>query len=176
MVTKTAPDTTEKSRVRRPTLAGDRDVSQRSKKAVGQPVRSTAKPSEEPTETNEYGVDLTTFVTAWESSDNPDEVYQKLVDFAKKANRQPMPKPIIIARAAKYRKNGVKLKKFKTGRPMPKTDVASANDLINRIRAAQGDIVLTASPNPQAAPPVIPEEYVKEAMKRLLGSGLVKLA
>jgi hypothetical protein len=169
----------EKTRVRRPTTTGDREVPQRSRKASGQPVGKTTKSSEEarqevPQEANEYGVDLHTFVTAWESSENPDEVYQKLEDVAKVANRQPMPKPIIIARAAKYRKAGIKLKKFKTGRPMPKADVFEANRLIDQIRTLKGEVPLPPPAATLAATPAIPEEYVREAMRRLLATGMFR--
>jgi hypothetical protein len=72
----------------------------------------------------EYGISQTKFVETWESSNSPEEVAEKLE----------MPKPVVIARASKYRKAGVKLKKMgkKSRRSI---DVEALNRMIDEMRA-----------------------------------------
>src|SRR5205807_5198562 len=51
----------------------------------------------------QYDVTAEQFVRAWQTSETAQEV----------ADRLKMPKPIVLARASAYRKDGVKLKKLK---------------------------------------------------------------
>jgi hypothetical protein len=68
-----------------------------------------------------YDVTPTRFIEAWESSETVSEVSTKLG----------MPGPIVHSRAAYYRKQGVKLKKFQSR--SKKLDVDSLNQKIEQL-------------------------------------------
>lgn len=70
----------------------------------------------------EYNVSPEEFIRVWESSETSDEV----------AKRLKMPKPIVNARAAGYRKNGVRLKKMRRGSNKG-LDVDRLNRIIEKI-------------------------------------------
>lgn len=73
-----------------------------------------------------YDITPEEFVTAWNSSKNAGEVADKLG----------MPKPLVLARASKYRKAGVKLKEMKRGSGR-RLDVEGLNRLIAELEAKQ---------------------------------------
>jgi hypothetical protein len=104
-------------------------------------ARSTQSPEE-------YGVSAETFIAFWEGSDNADEALEKIRAHGQGLGYPPMPKPIMIARAAKYRSKGVVLRRFKPTLPgPPELDVAGLNDIISKIKAGA-----PLPPAPQAAP------------------------
>lgn len=71
-----------------------------------------------------YDVPPERFVVAWNTSDSAQQA----------ADALGMPRSVVIARAAKYRQAGVKLKGMKRGR-RPKLDV----DALNRLLAEVGE-------------------------------------
>ncbi len=68
----------------------------------------------------QYGVSDTSFCTTWQTSNSAGEV----------ANRLNMPKNIVLARSAVYRKKGVDLKKMPRQNPR-KLDVQKLNEEIH---------------------------------------------
>lgn len=70
----------------------------------------------------EYNVTPEQFVMAWEASASAQECADKLK----------MPKPIVLARASSYRKDGINLKKMKRG--VNGLNIGQLNDLIDTIR------------------------------------------
>lgn len=68
---------------------------------------------------NRYEVSSEDFVKTWQSSNTAQEVSEKLK----------MPKSIVLARSAGYRKAGVKLKKMERNNPR-KLDVSALNTLV----------------------------------------------
>jgi hypothetical protein len=75
---------------------------------------------------NKYNVSAADFVRAWESSTDAAEVAAKLG----------MPRPLVNARAADYRRMGVKLKKLKRSNSR-RLDVEALNKLTQPHPAAQ---------------------------------------
>jgi hypothetical protein len=73
----------------------------------------------------QYDVSPEAFIRAWQTSQTPQEV----------ADRLKMPKPIVLARASKYRREGVTLKKMKKG-PKRTLDVPALNLLIRELDVA----------------------------------------
>lgn len=117
---------------------------------------------EKPVERSEYGVDRRTFIIAWESSDTTDEVYEKLAAASRALSLEPMPLPIILARAAGYRRSGLDLKKFKPGRRPDAEDLKSAQELLADIRAKQ-------APTPKVDKALV-DAVVEELIRRLRGT------
>jgi hypothetical protein len=76
----------------------------------------------ENSERKKYGVTPAEFIVAYSTSETAQEVSEKLK----------MPVPIVVARAATYRKNGVRLKKLRR-RISRRVDVAELNSLIDRL-------------------------------------------
>lgn len=76
----------------------------------------------------EYNVTAEEFVAIWEASSSSQEV----------SERTGMPVPIVNARASKYRKSGVKLKKMRKGVP-PSIQVDELNKIVDEVRATQGE-------------------------------------
>lgn len=86
----------------------------------------------EKAERKQYNVSSTEFVQAWEEANSAQEVSDKL----------DMPKNIVLARSAVYRKRGVKLKKMPRNNPR-KLDVDFLNSLTqngqsNEVEEVQG--------------------------------------
>lgn len=82
-------------------------------------VEVNEAPAKEKKSRKKYGVDATTFVTAWQGANSVQEVADKLN----------MPKNIVQARYSLYKKDGVNLKKMERKSPK-KLDVAALNELI----------------------------------------------
>jgi hypothetical protein len=72
-----------------------------------------------------YDVTAEEFVRAWQQSSSVDEV----------AERLKMPKPIVLARASKYRQQGVKLKEVRRGNKG--LDVDTLNAIIDELARDQ---------------------------------------
>jgi hypothetical protein len=70
----------------------------------------------------DYSVPAEDFIRAWQSASSAQEV----------ADRLKMPKPIVLARAANYRKAGVHIKKMPR-RSNRRLDVAALNKLIEQL-------------------------------------------
>src|SRR5947209_7670873 len=70
----------------------------------------------------EYNVSPQDFCRVWETSETPQEV----------ADRLNMPRPIVLARASFYRKQGVRLKKMKR-KTKRSLDVNGLNQMITEI-------------------------------------------
>jgi hypothetical protein len=87
-------------------------------------------------ERTDYGIDRDTFITAWESNDYIEDVHEELAKLSRERGLEPMPKAIILSRASQYRRAGIDLKKYPTGRRP--TDVDAANELVARLRAKRG--------------------------------------
>ena len=82
----------------------------------------------------DYGIPPETFAAAWQLSENLTEAHGRLAAIAKAIGRKPMPKPIMMARAARYRKQGRPLKKFPPGpRPRPRSTYDAVKELIDKI-------------------------------------------
>ena len=112
----------------------------------------------------EYGVDQRTIIHAWETCKTVEEVEQTLAEPSRAAGLPPMPKPIILARASGYRKQGVNLRKFKPGRKSRQVD--EMNRFIADIRA--GKPVDLPKPQRVAAPPAVDQERVMRTVKEML--------
>lgn len=120
----------------------------------------------------DYGIDQWAFVACWQSSDTVDEVCVKLADLAAKAGRDPMPKPVVLARAASYRSSGIHLKMMKreNGRSL---DVKGLNELIEKIdqarsrgedlSALQNSTTVSSEPAPPETP--APTQKVSEMFR-----------
>lgn len=129
-----------------------------------------AKPEAEDGGRKDYGIDRRTFIIAWVSSESVDEVHEKLAERAREMNLDPMPKPVILARASHYRDVGLKLPKFRPGRKVASVD--EDNELIAEILA--GKKVEMEKAARQASPPRVETDVVKgnvaELIKKLPGS------
>jgi hypothetical protein len=86
-----------------------------------QPKDEAEQPPKKASRT-EYNVSPEEFVRAWQTSETAQEVADKLK----------MPKPIVLARASGYRKDGIHLKKMKRG-PKRALDVDALNRLIEQL-------------------------------------------
>ncbi len=81
-------------------------------------------PNKKAAQRADYNVSPEDFIRAWQSSETAQEVADKLK----------MPKAIVLARASKYRQDGVKLKKVKK-RHKRKLDVAELNKMIEQLES-----------------------------------------
>jgi hypothetical protein len=78
----------------------------------------------------DYGIEPLEFRNAWNTSDTPQEATNKLTVIARSKGKlaadEVVPKAIVLARAAVYRKKNIELKEMKRRNPR-KLDVASIN-------------------------------------------------
>lgn len=117
----------------------------------------------------DYGVDAKTFIAVWEDPRNQtvDDMYEVLAEVAEKLGRPPMPRPIILSRAAEYRaalrKQGVELKKLKKVSPRD-LNVGELADLVKAMQATRPQ----AAPTPTSAG----AEAVLEQVESILSGAL----
>jgi hypothetical protein len=83
----------------------------------------------------DYGIDRRTFIVAWETSESPDEVFEKLTKKSKEMKQDPMPLPVILALASNYRRAGLNLRKFKPGRKVSDNDLAADKEMLEQLKA-----------------------------------------
>ena len=121
----------------------------------------------------EYGLDARNFVLFWETAEDADEAHRAMAQFCRDGGHPPIPKPVMIARAAKYRAAGGQLRKFRPGVRPASVGVADMNAYIAEIRRRmQGG----TAPIPSAPEPAKPDDdkaelraAVREMLAKLKG-------
>jgi hypothetical protein len=88
------------------------------------PATTSERPTQPKKERAEYNVTPQQFIEAWQRSDSPQQV----------ADRLKMPKNIVLARASMYRVAGIKVKKMKR-RNKRYLDVSALNAFIEDLEA-----------------------------------------
>jgi hypothetical protein len=101
----------------------------------------------------EYNVSPAEFVKVWQSSETTQEV----------SDRLGMPKPIVLARASSYRKDGIKLKKLRRDRKN-----ALDIDGLNRLIEEMGERPVTGRKKRADAPAQASHEEVVREVSRLI--------
>ena len=118
----------------------------------------------------EYGLDMKSFVLLWETSEDADQAHKAMADFCRAGGHPPIPKPIMIARAAKYRAAGGKLRRFRPGIRPASVGVADMNAYIAEIRQRMqgGQVPVPAPAAPRPAKPAVDHDQVQAAVKEML--------
>ena len=110
------------------------------------------------------------FILIWETAEDAEQAHRMMTDFCRTGGHPPIPKPIMIARAAKYRAAGTQLRKFRPGLPPASETAADMNAYIAEIRRQmQAGTVPTPAPvPPRPARPAVDQDQVREAVKEML--------
>jgi hypothetical protein len=135
--------------------------------------KQTPTPADDRAGQKDYGLDRKTFVTIWESAATATEAWEDMARHSEEQGLPVMPKPIMFARAASYRKQGIDLQRHRSGRP---ASGESSPDEMNAIIADIRKKKARGQPTPAPAagsqqfalPPEVEDEIIAKVVQRLL--------